>query len=539
MRLRGTEAGARPRHELLTPALLLLGPLFLLLRHHDYPLIRTEVGIVAAAAVVVGVLVGLWIHRARLALRLAALVVLLTLVWDLYGSGGSLQWAIISVGISMLVVLVLKTHITTIAFVVSIPLLASTLLPPVDPVETTQETWPITSRNRDLPPVFHFVLDEHVGLAGLASDEALAHDLASWYAQRGFRVLPNAYSPYYDTYNALPNFVNFTTESYDSRHLQLAEGEPPVVRDNRYFDEMRARGYRIRVYQSDYLDFCDGETARSLASCMTYPANSLAYAVMMPLPTKARASLLVHYLLGNRSWFFDRAVSLYEHHVHPAIAEGGAPAVLRAGRGSHIAPQMSVVLDRITQDLAQGARGTLFFAHLLTPHYPYQYDASCRVRERIRDRLDRASPTAPDGLDNTPTSRARRLALYTGQVRCAMRQLGAFFRKLDSLGIYAPAVVILHGDHGSRIVLRRPEGRENVGRLTHQDLLDGYSTLFAVKAPGIPVATDTTTAAVGELLESLVSADFRSAPSIPRTRAPTVYVVDRPNGPLIPVSWPH
>ncbi len=533
------DAGTRARFEIITPALLLLGPLFHQLRLHGYPLFRLDVLLVAAGTVLVGTILGLAIHRARLPLRLAIIVLVLAIVWDLYGTGGSLQWAVISVGTVMLLVLTLRAHITTITFAVSIPVLLSTLLPPIDRVETTSGSWSAVPGNRELPPVFHFVLDEHGGFAGLADDPALVADLRAWYEERGFHVLPNAYSPYFDTYNALPNLVNFSTQPVDARNLHVSPGSPPAVRENRYFDAMRARGYGVRVYQSDYLDFCGGATPPALMSCLTYPANSLSYAAGMALPTPARARLLVHYLLANRSYFFDRALVLYDRRIRPTLANAGASATLGAGRGGRVSPPIGEVLDRIEQDLAHGAGGTLFFAHLLVPHYPYQYDATCRVRERLRDRLDRASPSAPEGMDNTPASRERRLALYGDQVRCLMRELSTFFGTLDSLGAYDPAVVILHGDHGSRIVLRRPEGRANVGQLTRQDLLDGYSTLFAVRAPGIPAGSDTVTAGIGELLSALVTAEFRVAELAPPRREPTVFIVDRPRGRMIPLAYPH
>ena len=534
----GASSGARPKYEILTPALLLLGPWLHQLRSHGYPLLRVDVLIVAAGTVIIGLLLGVCIHRARAGLRLTLVVLLLALVWDLYGAGGSLQWAVISVGTIILVVLALRAHVVTIAFAVSVPVLLSTLLPPVQRVEASSVAWPTAPSNPSLPPLFHFVLDEHGGMAGLAGDSVLARELSTWYETHGFRLLPNAYSPYFDTYNALPNLVNFTTRPVDAALLQITPGETPVLRENAYFDKMRERGYGIRVYQSDYLDFCGGRPSPVLISCFTYPANSVSYAAGLSLPTSSRAGLLAHYLLANRSWFYDRVVAGYNRGIRRGLAATGAAVSLPDGRGSHVSPPISEVLDRVERDLANGAGGTLFFAHLLTPHYPYQFDAQCRVHERVRDRLDRASPSAPDGVDNTPASRERRLALYGEQVRCLMRQLDGFFERLDSLGQLEPAIVVLHGDHGSRIVLRRPEGSANVDSLTRQDLLDGFSTLFAVKAPSLPAGEDTATIAIGEALSHLVASEFASARlGAARTAQPRVWIVDRPRGRMIPVDY--
>ena len=38
------------------------------------------------------------------------------------------------------------------------------------------------------------------------------------------------------------------------------------------------------------------------------------------------------------------------------------------------------VIDRLREDITKSPNGTAFFAHLLTPHAPYVYDADCELR---------------------------------------------------------------------------------------------------------------------------------------------------------------
>jgi hypothetical protein len=54
---------------------------------------------------------------------------------------------------------------------------------------------------------------------------------------------------------------------------------------------------------------------------------------------------------------------------------------------------------------------------------------------------------------------------------------------MRAAGIYDEAIILIHGDHGSRIVITDPTS-ENRQALTKQDLQDGFSTLFAMKLPG-------------------------------------------------------
>jgi hypothetical protein len=60
----------------------------------------------------------------------------------------------------------------------------------------------------------------------------------------------------------------------------------------------------------------------------------------------------------------------------------------------------------------------------------------------------------------------------------------SLFSELKSLGIYDEATIIIHSDHGSRLaswryVSSKPE------RFSERDKIDDYSTLLAIKAPGV------------------------------------------------------
>ena len=526
------------RHELMTPALLLLAPIVHLLRSHDHPLLRPDAMLVLAGLALAGLLCGLALRRAGPALRLAILAVVIAIAWDLWFGEGTLQWAVISVGMIILLVLALRTHITTIAFAVSLALLGSTLLPPVAPVKASEASWASTTPDSTLPPIFHFILDEHGGMAGLAEDSALVRELGTWYGAHGFQLFSNAYSPYFDTYNSLPNFVNFTAKPVDGVHLQIAPPARPELRGNRYFERMHERGYAIRVYESDYLNLCGPRARHGVVSCFTYPANSLRYLTSMDMQAGARARVLANWILINRSWIFERSVAGYHRGLRPALARLGIHAPRREWRGDQIHPPIGEVLGRLERDLASGATGTLHFVHLLMPHNPYQYDAECRPLARLEDRLDRDSPNAPDGVDNTREDRARRLELYGDQVRCLVRQMEAFFAALDERGLYEGSTIIVQGDHGTRITIRRPEGGGGVGLLTERDLLDGFSTLFAVRTPKIRAGADTATATVGDLLARLVDTNFESATGGTPAREPMVWIVDRPRGRMIPLGYP-
>ena len=111
-------------------------------------------------------------------------------------------------------------------------------------------------------------------------------------------------------------------------------------------------------------------------------------------------------------------------------------------------------MSLLTEEVARSRSGQLFFAHLLLPHLSYIYDANCDERDPAdwEPAYDR-EPLPP----NTMQSRAQRYALYLEQVRCLYKRLDAMFRRWQEAGIFDRAQIIIHGDHGSRIYLHRPE----------------------------------------------------------------------------------
>jgi arylsulfatase A-like enzyme len=143
-------------------------------------------------------------------------------------------------------------------------------------------------------------------------------------------------------------------------------------------------------------------------------------------------------------------------------------------------------LQRLTADVIAHPRGYAFFAHLMVPHHPYVYDEHCALLPRTADWLtNHIAP--PDSLVyNTAQSRAQKYDRYADQVRCALTMLDGFFDALDERGLLADATIVINGDHGSRI----PEHFPNAitlaaGVLTEQDYRDTFSTLYAIKAPGV------------------------------------------------------
>jgi hypothetical protein len=159
------------------------------------------------------------------------------------------------------------------------------------------------------------------------------------------------------------------------------------------------------------------------------------------------------------------------------------------------------LLFRLQQDLrSDDRRGTVYFAHLLAPHNPYEVDAACRSQTRPSLWLEIEN-------SNTPDARALRYELYSAQERCLYRHLESLLHTIDSLPGGRQITVIVHGDHGSRIALHYPSTGA-APLLRPSDYTDGFSTLFAIRTPGIPAGYDRRFMPIGELVGRALESGF-------------------------------
>ena len=314
--------------------------------------------------------------------------------------------------------------------------------------------------------------------------------MEAFYLHHGFRLFRRAYSEYFDTAPSLAATLNFDEDN--KAFSYLVKGRDDWSLDtNAYFRMMAARGYRIRVYQSSYLDYCG---AQRVTACITYQHDGFAPAAIASLGLAQRARLILDMYYSSIA--LVRLVHLAEEPVSRMLRRHGFGPVgfgLWHGRVGPLAIAPAVrALDR---DLAAARGGTLFFVHLLTPHYPYVYGAGCHVVTPISRWLLRA---LPDGT-NTPESRRRRYVQYLQQLRCTMQVVGGFMEALKRSGKLKNAVIIVHGDHGSRISRLRPI-LANAPALQKSDYLDGFSAFFAVRRPDLAAGVNDTMVPLAGLL---------------------------------------
>ena len=261
---------------------------------------------------------------------------------------------------------------------------------------------------------------------------------------KDFTLYSRAYSRFAETQYALASLMNPSDGADVTELLRVEDGRYTLLR-NTWFDRLRSQGYAIKVYQTDRLDMCSEPTP--VDSCYTYSLYSPNPVQRSSVQTGERLRMLI------RKLNFGDAIPL--------------PAPLAA----------SEALERFEKDIAQTPRGVAYVVHLLLPHEGFLYRSDCS----IRDPADWEGANRLKGL--TSDRRTAVYQHYLEHVVCTERRINQLFDRLRSLRVYDDATIVVHGDHGSRIA-EQPWINPTPSRLSQRDLLDHFSTLFAVKAPG-------------------------------------------------------
>jgi hypothetical protein len=98
--------------------------------------------------------------------------------------------------------------------------------------------------------------------------------------------------------------------------------------------------------------------------------------------------------------------------------------------------------------------------HFLLPHYPYVLDENCRVKPPEQVRVPRwVTPYIGATFDQATAERA-----YWEQAACAHDRLMAIIDAILSSPDGKDAVIVVHGDHGSRLFKLMPDNASETER---------------------------------------------------------------------------
>lgn len=358
----------------------------------------------------------------------------------------------------------------------------------------------------NLPPIIHIIFDEHIGVDAIPSDnqqgQQLQELIKSFYPHYGFRLYSNAYSRYSRTYDSIPNLLNFTLEQQDAYYFPGGFSQQ-ILTKNKDFELLSNLGYKIHVIQPSYIDFCHANHV-NYESCYSYPVYSLKYFYQLNFSWQQRYGfLLKSYLLSSS--IFQGSAYTYMFGIRPVFNAIGISLPHWGWDQNQMSTVMTLMaMQDLKEDVLQHANdGTAFFAHILLPHSPYIFDQQCHIHSPPMAWLINYD-FGPQG--NTPQRRALRYQLYETQTLCLYQQLQQVFDAWQNAGIMQKAIIIVNGDHSSRLSVVAPT-IETQGKSDWQDFNDAYPALFAVKAPGYPAGVDNSQDAItylfGRLMEQV------------------------------------
>lgn len=432
--------------------------------------------------------------------------------------------------VALAVILFLKENASKVLLVTfSLFFLTTIVLPLYRYASEEAKAHQIKPGDETLPNIVHIVLDEFIGYSGirdgLPGASQTRRALVSIFQENGFALYGNAYSPYANTAFSLAAMLNQSTGN-DARNFLTKKRNKWILEGNNYFDKAMARGYAVRVYQSNYMDFCKAYNA---AVCTTYNHDEIAAKTIASVPTSERVSLLLNSYYGSIAVI--RLARLYEPLLIEWLGEFGIQMpgiVFWHGRVGPIAAMPT--FDTLVEDISAAPRGgTMFFAHLLMPHYPYVFDRDCNIRTPVtRWKLRHGF-----NKTNSAASRGDRYADYFEQVECTLKQLRSLFDNMKRRGTFENSIIIVHGDHGARINLFDPV-YSNKDRLNADGFIDSFSTLYAIKTPHAGAAINFQMLSLPHLLAKTV--DF-GWPVPPESLSPKVYL-QRENHSFQPVTLP-
>ncbi len=484
--------------------LIVLAPFVVLLSFHGYSYFTPEVLLILACVLAVAALLAVLIGFAGPLLRAVVLAGLIALFIDIQVSLPT-SWPSIAVTALFLAVVaglaailwVLREHATTILTVIFVTLIGLTLVRgnSVPQRIVSERTATAGSGNAEPPLLIHLLLDEHIGVEGLPPEipgaRALRTELIDFYTSRDFRLFGGAYSQYANTFNSIANLLNFASREVSHPYLQHESADARWdLKQAAYFQLLQQRGYRVHVYQSTYMDLCHADGVQ-VQECTTYPVTSLSLLQGLGLHTAEKSSAIANAII-TKSQMLRVMSKVYERVIRSSLLRAGwqLPAWRWQGPlfGSLPVPE---VFERLGADIVRHPRGHAFFAHLLMPHYPYIFDRRCELRPRTSDWLtNRIASTDPLAY-NTVDSRAQKYDRYAEQVRCVLTLIDGLLDNLESRGLLDDAIIVINGDHGSRIPLHFPSGLTLAsGVLTDSDLSDTFSTLYAIHAPNVSPGYD-------------------------------------------------
>lgn len=491
-----------------------MGALLLnLLLFHGYPIWTPEVGVALLALAGVALIYGGLYGFAPRWLRAMLEGVLIALALD--AGGAPAPWPV-AAGLAVAAFTAWRRwsilpFVTVVAVVAALASAVGVGQHREEPVTEVHRLATGKHPDASLPAIVHIILDEHVGLDGMPTDNprtpAVRAELEKFYLGNGFRVYSRAHSDFAYTLNSIPQILNFG----ELQEPRSSEDEKKKVKNIAYFDLLAGRGYRLKVYQSEYLDLCG---PKGVSDCLTYQSQNIGPVASSSLSTGSRAEIILRK-------FTSPALGRIVARLYKGLRNMGLPLPVRDVAEIRMNPiNAALAFDRFNADLAHARPGEVYFGHFLLPHSPFGLTPDCRLKEGAWMRRQNPGPL-----------RMRQDAGYD-QMLCALHKTETAFRAISESAAGRNFIMVVHGDHGSRTTNAKPLANQ-AKVMTESEKLANFSAFFAVRAPAVASGVDSSPLSLGELVKGLGQSNFSQAPHEESQKRSQVYL---DNGKFVPTA---
>lgn len=459
--------------------ILLSYPLLSFVWRRAYPADSGEMALLFCIAILLSLALTIFAKLIRDGM-MSAITLLVTLLVLLVQFNFRLEGFLIALAISALLFWKFGTRLISFSIPVIAMMVFAAFLESSDRPRNFQNTDPSVEIDTQLPPVVHILLDGFIGTAGLPSyPESRVFNQATdqFLNEFGFTHFPKAYSRFPLTGNSLYTAMNFEHESDFSFRIEEASRTVHTLTSNRYFDNLAAAGYRMNIYQTSYMNFCESNR-ESTDKCWNYSHPNV-HSIRDAIGVGRRSAMLAKVIVMQ-----SRILAL---------------ATNKLFNDPGIAVHDPSVLQSLTQDLLSAPQGRVFFAHLLIPHDPFVFLNDCSIY--YEDDLASRSAMLFNKTDQNPEMLRLRTQRYFEQAECGLLSLRKLFNAMKKSEIFGDSFIVIHGDHGSHVSQYVPNVL-NQGFVSLEDMRAHYSTLFAFKPPDGTFSVNADTLSLPPLLEA-------------------------------------
>jgi hypothetical protein len=277
----------------------------------------------------------------------------------------------------------------------------------------------------------------------------------------GFEQAIPAYSDNINTTHSLASVFN-TQKAYLDLKAHIARVSPRnrsaySLKQNALFEKLRLQGYKIKVLQNNYLDFCK---AGPVERCDTY--NIGTYGNHLDLSAIEKSKLILSNILERTRWkqSYEEAKVILNFYLGIEFSEYLATYTINSSLStlSHFS-KFSTLLDSLTN-------GEYLIYHALLPHNPAILDHKCQPSSKQLYLKDRVSH------DQTSQN------IYFLQQICVHSLIQHELKSF--LTSFPESIVIIHGDHGARNT-KVPAYSENTHLMSADDIKAAYETALFLK----------------------------------------------------------